>query len=98
MITELECAPPGVWILGRSRSRSQYFKFDPNRSRSQLQGLCKSQSKILKESIKISVMMFVAVKLNEIETCFLASVVIYQNSVTLSGSTEHFATYDGFRS
>jgi len=33
-----------------------------------------------------------------IETCFLTSVVIYQNSVALGGSTEHFTSYDGFRS
>jgi len=34
-----------------------------------------------------------------IETCFLTSVVVYHNSVTLGGSTEHFTTNDGgFRS
>jgi len=33
-----------------------------------------------------------------IETCFLTSVVIYHESVTLCGSTEYFTTYDGFRS
>jgi len=31
-----------------------------------------------------------------IETCFLTSVVIYHNSVTLGGGTEHFTTNDGF--
>jgi len=33
-----------------------------------------------------------------IETCFLTSVVIYHNSVTLGGNTENFTTNDGFRS
>ena len=29
MITEPECTPAGVCILGRSRIRSQYFRFEP---------------------------------------------------------------------
>jgi len=41
--------------------------------------------------------MLVVVKQNGIETCFLASVVIYHKSVTLGGSTEHFTTNDGFK-
>jgi len=32
-----------------------------------------------------------------IETCFLTSVVIYHKIVTLGGSTEPFATNDGFK-
>jgi len=31
------------------------------------------------------------------ESCFLTSVVIYPQSVTLGGSTEHFTTNDGFK-
>jgi len=32
-----------------------------------------------------------------IEECFLTSVVIYQNSVSMGVSTEHFTTNDGFK-
>jgi len=47
----------------------------------------------------ISVVMLVGVKQNGIETCFLTSVVINHQSVTLGGSTEHFTimTNDGFK-
>ena len=33
-----------------------------------------------------------------IETCFLPSVVIYNKSVTVGGSTEHSTTNDSFKS
>jgi len=33
----------------------------------------------------------------EIETCFLTTVVIYHKNVTLGESTEHFTTNDGFK-
>jgi len=36
-------------------------------------------------------------RLELIETCSLTSVVIYLKSVTMSGSTEHFTTNDGFK-
>ena len=32
-----------------------------------------------------------------IETCFLTSVVLYHESVTLGGSTEDFTNNDGFK-
>jgi len=46
-------------------------------------------------------MMLVVIKHNGIswiETRVLTSVVIHHKSVTLGESTEHFTTYDGFRS
>jgi len=61
MTTEAEWAPAGVWILGRSRSQSQYFKFKPEATLRSVQEPVKH-----KGLIKISVIVLVVVKQNGI--------------------------------
>jgi len=66
MITEPEWTPAGVWIFGRSRS--QYFKFEPEQKQ-ELESTLRSVQetvKYLKGSVKISVMMLVVFKQNGI--------------------------------
>jgi len=59
-----EWTPAGVWIFGRSRSRSrsQYVKFEPKSTFRSVQ----EPIKYFKGPIKISVMMLVVFKLNGI--------------------------------
>jgi len=94
-----ELTSAGIGIFGRSsnRSRSQYFKFEQERSRSQHSGLCKSQSNILRYLSKFLQLCLFSNWMEWIGTCLLTSIVKYHKCVTLRRRTEHFTTIDGFR-
>ena len=66
MITELEGTTGGVWIFGRSRSRSQYCKFEPQQDPEWTLRSVQEPNKHFKGPIRISVMMLVVIKLNGI--------------------------------
>jgi len=56
----------GVWIFGRSRSQSQYFKFELEQEPESTLRSVQELIKYFKGPVKISVMMLVAFKQNEI--------------------------------
>ena len=100
-----EWTPAGVCISGWNRSRSQYFRFEPE----QYPG---SVLRSVLEPIEIfegpNFQFFEGpnfcndacccqTKWNYFYTCFLTSVVIYHESVILGESTEHFTINDGFK-
>ena len=62
----LEWTPAGVCILGRSRSRSQYFEFEPKQEPKSTLRSVQESIKIFKGSIQIHVMIVVVVKQNGI--------------------------------
>ena len=62
MITERECTPAGVWIFGRSRS--QYFRFEPEQEPESTLRSVQELIKYFKGPVKISVIMIVVFKQN----------------------------------
>jgi len=95
-----EWTPAGVCILGWSRSRSQYFKFEQESEPESTLRSVQEPNKILflEDLLKfLKLCLLFSNRMEFIKTCFLIGFVIYHESVTLGGSTDHFTTTDGFK-
>ena len=86
-----EWTPAGVCIFGWSRSRSQFFRLEPEQKPESTLRSVQEPIKIFKGPIKNFVMML-SNEMDLIETCSLTSVGIYHKSETLGGSNDHFTT------